>query len=142
MAKMARDRVVKRAKNVVFLTDMGGSFLISNGIWCRDSFRRIGHRPQLNHQPVWQAGDGQPGIADEALVDAELVRAVCGDDGDAARTHFNLIDTAVFPCDGESADFLYIVQWDALNQYSVLKDICDVMPALPAAEQENDACQA
>ena len=72
---------------------------IGDGIRLRP--RGIGNRPQPDYQPVGQTGDGQLRVADEALVDADLVPAVRGDDGDAAGTDFNLIDAAVLTLYGE-----------------------------------------
>lgn len=67
-----------------------GDSIQGGGVYCR-----VRCRPQLNDQPVGQAGDGQPGIADEALFDTQLVGAVGRKDADAASTDFNLIYAAI-----------------------------------------------
>ncbi len=108
MAYMARDMVVNRARRVSLCVDMGTPFLLTS---VGDHVRRfrLGGVSEPDDQPVWQACDGQCGIADEALADTELVGTVCGTYSDLAGADFYFVGAAVFVPDVKNAAFRYFV---------------------------------
>lgn len=91
---------------------------------------------QQDDYPVGKAGDGQSGITDKALMDAELIGAVCGNDADTAGADFYFIGTSPCSRDRESIGFPDIVQRNACDQLPVLKNIRSEA-ACPASGKQN-----
>lgn len=99
--------------------------------------------PQLDHKAVWQAGDGNSCIPDEALLDAELVGAVGREDADAAGTDLDFIDASVFSFYSKGTAFSASVQGNAHDQDAVLVQIGGIAAFLfRGKHQPEDAAQA
>lgn len=95
-------------------------------------------RSQLNDQSVGQADDGQLAVADKALMDTELVRAVCSDDSNASGADFKLVKASVFTGDSKAVGSSDAVQGYTCQQAAVLINIRDVSCAVRSRMQYGD----
>ena len=112
---------------------------IGNRIRCPTSAFIVGNRPQPDNQSVGQTGNGQSGIVDKALPNAEFVRTISGKDTDAVLSDFHFIEAAVFSFDGKGTRFcLPMIQRNTHKQIAVLIDFCDIGVTAFGGKQETD----